>query len=66
MYLSNTEPLTSLGCPLNAIFHVPCGPVPQDAGTPLLLLLQIFKTHKKEQIKQNKTILARSRQLSPY
>jgi hypothetical protein len=28
MYLSNTEPLTSLGCPLNAVFNVLRGPVP--------------------------------------
>jgi hypothetical protein len=27
---------------LNAVFHVLRGPVPQDAETPLLLLLQIF------------------------
>jgi hypothetical protein len=42
MYLSNTELLTSLGCPLNAVFHVLQGPVTQDAGTPLPSLLQIF------------------------
>jgi hypothetical protein len=42
MYLSNTEPLTSLSCPLNAVFHALRGTVPRDAGTPLLLLLQIF------------------------
>jgi hypothetical protein len=42
MYFSNTEPLTSLGCPLNAVFHVLRGPVPQDAETPPLSLLQIF------------------------
>jgi hypothetical protein len=42
IYLTNTEPLTSLSCPLNGIFHVLGGPVPQDAGTPLLSLLQIF------------------------
>jgi hypothetical protein len=42
MYLSNTEPLTSLGYPLNAVFHVLRGPVSQNAGTALLLLLQIF------------------------
>jgi hypothetical protein len=42
MYLLNTEPSTSLGCALNAVVHVLRGPVPQDAGTPLLLLLQIF------------------------
>jgi hypothetical protein len=27
-YLLNTEPLTSLGCLLNAVFHVLRGPVP--------------------------------------
>jgi hypothetical protein len=42
MYLLNTEPLTSLRSPLNAVFHVLHEPVPQDAGTPLLLLLQFF------------------------
>jgi hypothetical protein len=42
MCLSNTEPLTSLSCPLNVVFHVIRGPVPQDAGTPLLSLLQMF------------------------
>jgi hypothetical protein len=42
MYLSNTEPLTSLNCPLNAVFHILRGPVPQDSGTRLLLILQIF------------------------
>jgi hypothetical protein len=42
MYLLITEPVTSLGCPLNAVFHVPRKPVSQDAGTPLLLMLQIF------------------------
>jgi hypothetical protein len=36
------EPLTSLSCPLNGVFHVLHGPVLQDAGKPLLLLLQIF------------------------
>jgi hypothetical protein len=41
MYFSNTE-LTSLSCPLNAVFHVLCGTVTQDAGTPSHLLLQIF------------------------
>jgi hypothetical protein len=41
IYLSNTEPLTSLSCPLNAVFHVLRGPVPQDAGKPSHLLLQI-------------------------
>jgi predicted permease len=42
MHLSNNEPLTSLGCPLYAVFHVLGGSVPQDAGAPLLLLLQIL------------------------
>jgi hypothetical protein len=42
MYLSNAEPLTSLGCPLNAVFHILRGPVPQDAGKASLLLQQIF------------------------
>jgi hypothetical protein len=42
MFLSNTEPFTSLGCALNVVFHVLRGLVPQDAGTPLLLLLQFF------------------------
>jgi hypothetical protein len=43
MYLFNTEPLTSLGkCPLNAVLHVLCGPVPQHAGTPSLSLLHIL------------------------
>jgi hypothetical protein len=42
MYLSNTEPFTSLGSPLNAVFHVLRGPVPKDAGKPLLLLLHTF------------------------
>jgi hypothetical protein len=37
-----THVLASLVCPLNAVFHVLRGPVPQDAGTPLLSLLQIF------------------------
>jgi hypothetical protein len=40
--LLNTEPSTSIGCPLKAVFHVFCGPVPQGTGTPLLLLLQTF------------------------
>jgi hypothetical protein len=40
MYLSNTELLTSLGCPLNAVFRILRKPVPLDAGTPLLSLLQ--------------------------
>jgi hypothetical protein len=31
IYLSNTEPLISLGCPLNVVFHVLRGPMPQDA-----------------------------------
>jgi hypothetical protein len=42
MYLSNTNPLTILGCPLNVVFHILCGLGPQDARTPLFLLLQIF------------------------
>jgi hypothetical protein len=42
MYLSNTAVLTSLSRPLNEVFHVLRGPVQQDAGTPLLLLMQIF------------------------
>jgi hypothetical protein len=42
MYLSNTEPLITLTGPLNAVFQVQCGLMPQDAGRPLLLLLQIF------------------------
>jgi hypothetical protein len=42
LYLSNTDPLTSLSCPLNAVFRILRGPVPQDAGTPLLLLLHFF------------------------
>jgi hypothetical protein len=42
MYLLNTEPFSSLGGPLNAVFHVHRGPVPQDAVTPLLFILQIF------------------------
>jgi hypothetical protein len=36
MYLTNTEPLTRLGCSLNAVL------LPQDAKAPSLLLLQIF------------------------
>jgi hypothetical protein len=35
MCLSNTKPLialTSLGCPLYAVFHVLRGAVPRDAG----------------------------------
>jgi hypothetical protein len=35
-------PFEYLSCLLNALYHVQCGPVPQDAGAPLLLLLQIF------------------------
>jgi hypothetical protein len=31
-----------LGCPLNAAMYILCGPVPQNAGTPSLLFLQIF------------------------
>jgi hypothetical protein len=42
MYLSNTELLTSLGCPLNAVFIVVRGPVHKDARSPLLLLQQMF------------------------
>jgi hypothetical protein len=42
MYLLNTDPLTSLGCPLNAVFHVLRGLVPQDAETSLVVLLEIF------------------------
>jgi hypothetical protein len=42
MYHPDTKSLKSLGCPLNAVFHVLRSPVPQDAGTPLLLLLQIY------------------------
>jgi hypothetical protein len=42
MYLSNPEPLTSVSCPFNAVFHILCGPVPTDAGKLLLLLMQIF------------------------
>jgi hypothetical protein len=41
MYLLNTEPLTSLGCPLNAVIHVLRGPMAQDARKPLLSLLQM-------------------------
>jgi hypothetical protein len=40
--LPYNEPLTSLGCLLNAVFHVLRGPVSQDAGTPLLSLLHMF------------------------
>jgi hypothetical protein len=42
MYLLNIKPLTSLGCPLNAVFHDLSGPMPQDAETPLLSLQQMF------------------------
>jgi hypothetical protein len=42
MYLFNTEPLTSLSWYLNAVFHVLGRPMPQDAGTHSLSLLQIF------------------------
>jgi hypothetical protein len=42
MYLPNIEPLTSLGCPLNAVFHILRGSAPQYAETPTLLLLQMF------------------------
>jgi hypothetical protein len=42
MYLSNTEPFTSLDCLLNVVFHVLCGPMPQDVETRLLLPLQFF------------------------
>jgi hypothetical protein len=41
MFLFNTETLASLGCPLNAVFHILRGRVPQDAGIPSLSLLQI-------------------------
>jgi hypothetical protein len=41
-YLVNAEPLTSLGFPLNAVFHVLRGPVPQDAGTPFAFATAIF------------------------
>jgi hypothetical protein len=42
MFLSNTEPQTSLSCPLNLVFHVLRGPVPQDTETPLVLLLHFL------------------------
>jgi hypothetical protein len=41
-YLVNTEPLTCLGFPLNAVFHVLRGPVPQDTGTPFAFATAIF------------------------
>jgi hypothetical protein len=43
MYLSNSKLLTSLGCPLNKVFHVllPYADS-QDTETSLLSLLQIF------------------------
>jgi hypothetical protein len=40
-FILNTEPLTSLSCHLNAVFHFLYGIVPQDAETPLPSLLQI-------------------------
>jgi hypothetical protein len=42
MYVTYTEPFTSLGSPLNAVLHVLRGPVPQDAEAPSLLLLNFF------------------------
>jgi hypothetical protein len=42
MYILNTEPLKSLGCPLSAVFHFLHRPMPQDVGTPSLLQLQIY------------------------
>jgi hypothetical protein len=41
-YLLNAEQLTSVDCPLHAVFHMQRGPVPKDAETHLLLQLQIF------------------------
>jgi hypothetical protein len=41
-HVSFEWPLTRLSCHLNAEFHVLRGPMPKDAGTPLLLLQQIF------------------------
>jgi hypothetical protein len=40
--LLNTEPLIGLGCLLNEVFQVIHGPLPQDAGTPLLSLMQLI------------------------
>jgi hypothetical protein len=42
MHLLNTKLLPSLRCPLNAVFLVIRGTVRQDAGTPLILQLQIY------------------------
>jgi hypothetical protein len=42
MYLSNNKQFTSFDCPLNAIFFFLRRSVPQDAGTPSLLELQII------------------------
>jgi hypothetical protein len=39
-----------LSCLLNAVFHVLRGPVPQDAGTPLLSLLQIQRATEKSNL----------------
>jgi hypothetical protein len=39
VYTLYNEPLTSLVCYLNAVFHVLRRHVPQDAGAPLLSLL---------------------------
>jgi hypothetical protein len=39
MYFLYSESLKSSGCHLNTIFHVLRGPVPEDTGTSLLLLL---------------------------
>jgi hypothetical protein len=42
MHLSNKTPATSLGCPLNAVFHILRRPMPQVARTPRLSQLQFF------------------------
>jgi hypothetical protein len=42
MTLFNTEPLTCLGCPLNAVLHVLSKPGSQSAETPSLLQMHIF------------------------
>jgi hypothetical protein len=45
MYLVKTEQLTTLGCPLNGVLNVFCGPAPQDTGTTSFLPLSIFNLY---------------------